>query len=90
LTSKTTASIATLGALPIAELKVKIAPMFTIAGLWQYTKPVKNTHIKIISGIITNYFKLAATPILHNKDSTFLKLSLHMLQNLDTQMSLRD
>jgi len=89
LTSKTTASIATLGALPIAELKVKIAPMFTIAGLWQYTKPVKNTHI-IISGIITNYFKLAATPILHNKDSTFLKLSLHMLQNLDTQMSLRD
>lgn len=34
LTSKTTASIATLATLLIAELKVKIAPMFTTTTLW--------------------------------------------------------
>jgi hypothetical protein len=77
LTSETAASIATLATLPITELKVKIAPMFTTAGLWQYTEPVRNTHIKIVSGRTTNCFILATTkPILHNKDSNFSQTKL--------------
>lgn len=50
LTSETAASIATFAALPITESKVKIAPMFTTAGLWQQTKPPKATNMKTDSG----------------------------------------
>lgn len=55
LTSEAAASIATFAALPITELKVKIAPMFTTAGLWQQTMPPKTTNMKTDSGTNTRY-----------------------------------
>ena len=78
-TSSTAVSMANLAALPITELKVKIAPMFTTAGPWQYTEPLRNTQIKTTSGRrMTECFIVtkATTPILHCKDSNLAQTKI--------------
>ena len=57
-TSETAASIATFAALPIIESKVKTAPMFTTAGLWQHAEPVRNAHIEL-SNVRTNKLSMS-------------------------------
>lgn len=53
LTSETATFIATFAGLPITESKVKTAPIFTTAGLWQSTEPWKITHTHKASGRAT-------------------------------------
>lgn len=48
--SEIAASMAGFAALPMTELKVKTAPMFTTEGFWQQIGPVNwNSHIKVYS-----------------------------------------
>jgi hypothetical protein len=54
--------MAGFAALPITESKVKIAPIFTTAGLWQHTKPLTITHIETNSRRITSSF---ISPVTH-------------------------
>ena len=56
LTSDIAAFMAGFATLPITESKVKTAPMFTAAGLWQLTKPLAITHIETNSRRITSSF----------------------------------
>ena len=85
LTSSIAVSMANLAALPITELKVKIAPMFTTAGPWQYTEPLRNTQIKTTSGRrMTECFIVTKQPhqFFTVKTQTWLKLRLLKLQKL--------
>ena len=97
LTSATAAFIATLAALPITELKVKIAPTFTPAGVWQYTQPLRNTQIKTTSGRTTTECFIVTTILIsppHQfftiKTQTWLKLRFHRLQKLGQNYNLED